>query len=51
MRLMSQFCVVYWVSHGVYYELESGSALGGVKLSNFIPWDIDMDIREDVTIT
>jgi hypothetical protein len=35
-------------SHGAYYELGSGSALGGVKLSNFIPWDLDMDIRKVV---
>ena len=29
---------------GISYELESGSSLGAVKLGNFIPWDIDMDI-------
>jgi len=27
------------------YQLESGSCLGAVKLSNFIPWDIDIDIE------
>ena len=29
---------------GIEYSLDSGSALGAVKLGNFIPWDIDMDI-------
>ena len=29
----------------VYSQLESGSCLGAVKLSNFIPWDIDIDIE------
>lgn len=29
---------------GIEYYLESGSCLGAVKLGNFIPWDIDMDI-------
>ena len=29
---------------GIEYGLDSGSALGAVKLGNFIPWDIDMDI-------
>jgi len=27
------------------YQVESGSCLGAVKLSNFIPWDIDIDIE------
>ena len=26
------------------YQLLAGSALGAVKLGNFIPWDIDMDV-------
>ena len=30
---------------GIEYQLESGSCLGAVKLANFIPWDIDMDIE------
>ena len=30
--------------HNIDYELGSGSALGAVKLQNFIPWDIDIDI-------
>ena len=29
---------------GLQYQLESGSCLGAVKLNNFIPWDIDIDI-------
>ena len=30
---------------GIDYQLESGSCLGAVKLANFIPWDIDIDIE------
>merc|ERR1719450_1375158 len=30
---------------GIEYQLESGSCLGAVKLANFIPWDIDIDIE------
>ena len=30
---------------GIDYQLESGTCLGAVKLANFIPWDIDMDIE------
>ena len=26
-----------------HYEIGAGTALGTVKLSNFIPWDIDAD--------
>ena len=29
---------------GLEYSLDSGSTLGAVKLGNFIPWDVDMDI-------
>jgi len=29
---------------GIEYALDSGSTMGAVKLGNFIPWDIDMDI-------
>ena len=29
---------------GIEYFIESGTCLGAVKLANFIPWDIDMDI-------
>ncbi|XP_078344670.1 uncharacterized protein LOC144630215 [Oculina patagonica] len=30
-------------SHNVSFELDSGSALGGVKFNGLIPWDIDGD--------
>ena len=30
---------------GIDYQLESGTCLGAVKLANFIPWDIDIDIE------
>ena len=30
-------------SLGLDYQLKAGSALGAVKLGNFIPWDIDID--------
>jgi len=33
------------VQLGIEYQIESGSCLGAVKLANFIPWDIDMDIE------
>ena len=33
------------VKLGIDYQLESGSCLGAVKLANFIPWDIDIDIE------
>ena len=29
--------------HSIHYEVGSGTAIGAVKLSNFIPWDIDAD--------
>ena len=31
-------------SLGLDYQLKAGSALGAVKLGNFIPWDIDIDV-------
>ena len=30
---------------GVHYEMESGTMLGAVKFNNFLPWDIDGDVR------
>ncbi len=30
--------------HRFHYELDSGSALGAVKLGHYLPWDIDGDI-------
>jgi len=33
------------IKYGADYQLESGSCLGAVKLANFIPWDIDMDVE------
>ena len=35
------FCLTHLV---IEYALDSGSTMGAVKLGNFIPWDIDMDI-------
>ena len=32
-------------NHGIDYELAYGCALGGTKISNFMPWDIDGDVH------
>ena len=29
---------------GIHYEISSGSALGAVKLGNYLPWDIDGEL-------
>ena len=32
------------VDEGLEYEIADGALLGGVKLGNFMPWDIDIDL-------
>ena len=41
---MEYIIYIFRDKYGIYYEIESGTLLGAVKLGNFIPWDIDLDI-------
>ncbi|XP_071521555.1 uncharacterized protein [Panulirus ornatus] len=38
------YLVDYGEANGIEYELQSGSALGAVKIGSYLPWDFDHDL-------
>ena len=57
-QIQTSSYLVPWCCHGAFrhvltilenlemeYELFAGSALGAVKIGNFLPWDIDVDMK------
>ena len=36
------------VRYNFHYEVDGGTVLGGIKLGNFLPWDVDTDITLNI---